>query len=237
MTALIMRSDSPHHSTASHSDRVYKAVRELLVNFQLRPDERINESALARQLDTSRTPLREALNRLAAEGFLSLSEGKGFHCASFHPESVLDLYELRQALETEAARLASVRASDAALADLAQSVENCAAFYHSGADANLLLQYDELFHVQLVALAANAELSRQLALVNDRIRFFRLVDLEGREGLSVAAHRAVVVALQSRDSVAAADVLRSHIVRSREEANAAVARVWSRVMMCKASQA
>lgn len=216
---------------ASHSDRVYKAVRELLVSFQLRPDERINESALARQLDTSRTPLREALNRLAAEGFLQLSEGKGFHCACFHPESVLDLYELRQALEAEAVRLGCERATDEALAELAEHVEGTANEYCSEADADLLLQCDEQFHAQLVGLSANAELSQQLLLVNDRIRFFRLVDLDGREGLSIDAHRSIVTAMQSRSSDVAVDLVRSHIMRSREEATAAVGRAWSRMMM------
>lgn len=215
----------------SHSDRVYKAVRELLVSFQLRPDERINESALARQLDTSRTPLREALNRLAAEGFLRLSEGKGFHCASFHPESVLDLYELRQALETEAVRLACERASDESLTEFLAQVEESSPQYCTGADADLLLQCDEQFHAQLVALSANAELSRQLSLVNDRIRFFRLVDLDGREGLSVDAHRSIVEAIQSRDSDRAVAMVRTHITRGREEATAAVGRAWSRMMM------
>lgn len=232
-----MTAGTTEPSMESHSDRVYKAVRELLVNFALRPDDRINESALARQLDTSRTPLREALNRLAAEGFLRLSEGKGFHCASFHPESVLDLYELRQAIEAEAVRLGCERASEEALAQLAQLVETSAAEYCSGADADLLLRCDEEFHAQLVALSANEELSRQLALVNDRIRFFRLVDLDGREELSADAHRSIVEAMQSRDQIGAVELVRSHVMRGREEATAAVGRAWSRMMMSGERQA
>lgn len=218
-------------ASASHSDRVYRAVRERLVTFALRPDERINESALARQLDTSRTPLREALNRLAAEGFLTLSEGRGFHCAPFRPENVLELYELRQAIEAEAARLAAERADEAALAALEALVDSGAEDYCSGADCDLLLRLDEAFHTQLVALAGNAELSRQLTLVNDRIRFFRLVDLEGRQGLGIEEHSAIVAALRTRDGERAATLVREHIGRGREEATAAVARAWSRVMM------
>ncbi len=224
-------------SANSHSDRVYLAVRELLVAFRIRPDERINESALARQLSTSRTPLREALNRLAAEGFLRLSEGRGFHCASFHPQGVLDLYELRQALEVEAVRLAGDRATPDQLVALREQIESGAEEYRAGTNTEQLLKHDELFHTQLVSLSANAELSRQLDLVNARIRFFRWVDLDGREGLNVDAHLCIVAALQAGDTESAVRLVRAHVERGQEEAAAAVGRAWSRMMMAGDKQA
>lgn len=226
-------SDSFKASTTdlvSNADRVYLALRELLVGFRIRPDERINESALARQLQTSRTPLREALNRLAAEGFLRFSEGRGFHCASFHPQSVLDLYELRQALETEAVRLACERASVEDLKALREQLKRKNSDYKPGVPTDRLLASDELFHTRITALSGNEELSRQLALINDRIRFFRLVDLDCRTDLNTGAHLAIVDAMLVKEKDKAVRLMRKHIMRGRKEATAAVGMAWSRLV-------
>ena len=59
-------------------ERAYQALRRMAVNFEFKPGERLNETSLTKRLDISRTPLREALNRLVAEGFLTFSLGKGF---------------------------------------------------------------------------------------------------------------------------------------------------------------
>ena len=60
--------------------KAYKGLRDKAISFEFKPGERINESALTRELGISRTPLREALNRLVAEGFLRSSPGEGFYC-------------------------------------------------------------------------------------------------------------------------------------------------------------
>ena len=75
----------------SNVDRLYDTLRRMASDFAFKPDARINESALATQLDASRTPIREALNRLVAEGFLTFQSGRGFFCRSLSPKVVLDL--------------------------------------------------------------------------------------------------------------------------------------------------
>ena len=72
-------------------ESVYQTLREMAVDFRLKPGERINEVALARALGASRTPLREALNRLVSEGFLTFEPGRGFFCRKL---MVKDVYEL-----------------------------------------------------------------------------------------------------------------------------------------------
>ncbi len=64
----------------SSVERVYKEVRQMAIDFSFKPGQRINESVLATELNASRTPLREALNRLTAQGYLSYSAGAGFYC-------------------------------------------------------------------------------------------------------------------------------------------------------------
>ncbi|MFV2034404.1 MAG: GntR family transcriptional regulator [Halocynthiibacter sp.] len=79
-------------------DRTTDRLRQMAANFEIKPDARIKEGEMALHLGVSRTPLREALNRLVAEGFLTFRSGQGFFCRSLTPERILDLYEARTAI-------------------------------------------------------------------------------------------------------------------------------------------
>ena len=88
------------NKVSSSVDRVYDRLRQMAADFEFKPDERINESALSTKLGASRTPLREALNRLVAEGFLTFQARRGFFCRPLSPSQILSLYEARIAVET-----------------------------------------------------------------------------------------------------------------------------------------
>ncbi|WP_372574653.1 GntR family transcriptional regulator [Ruegeria jejuensis] len=212
----------------SNVDRIYEALRRMAADFAFKPDARINESALATQLNASRTPIREALNRLVAEGFLTFRSGRGFFCRSLSPELVMDIYEARVAVETEAVRLSCLRATDEAIAALGHALDAVAADYIPAADADSLLALDEAFHTQLCQLSGNGELSRMLDNLNDRIRYLRLIDLRrlretAPDGQSMAsAHRRIIDAVTRRDVEAATAQMRAHIERRREGATQAV---------------
>ena len=75
----------------SRAESLYLAVKDMAILFEFKPGERINEVGLARRLGASRTPLREALNRLVAEGFLVLKQDRGFFCRDLKPR---EMYEL-----------------------------------------------------------------------------------------------------------------------------------------------
>ena len=212
----------------SNVDRLYEALRRMAADFAFKPDARINESALATQLNASRTPIREALNRLVAEGFLTFHSGRGFFCRSLSPELVMDLYEARVAVEVEAVRLACERGTDHAITALMQELEDIAPDYTPEADPEQLLAMDERFHGQLCQLSGNAELCRMLANLNDRIRYLRLIDLRRlRETASdsktmISAHRRILKAIATRDANEATVQMRAHIERRREGATQAV---------------
>ena len=97
---------------------LYQALKQKAVDFSIRPGDRLNEGALAKELGVSRTPLREALNRLVAEQLLEFRPGAGFFCRALDAKSIFDLYELRAFIEAAAIRTACQRASDADLAAL-----------------------------------------------------------------------------------------------------------------------
>ncbi|EIE49518.1 GntR family transcriptional regulator [Salipiger aestuarii] len=210
----------------SSVDRVYDALRDRAIRFAFKPGERINESALTRALNVSRTPLREALNRLAAEGFLTLRGGQGFFCRALDPGQVLELYQLRTALEVEALRQGIIRADDATLATFGARFETTDPAYVATTDPAALVHMDEAFHLSVAALSGNGELCRMLSNVNARIRFVRMVNLRelrtGRNAGDSGAHRRIAAAVLARDIDAGESALRGHIERRGEETRALV---------------
>ncbi len=93
-------------------DRVHRELRGMAMTFRFLPGERLNEAILAKELGVSRTPLREALNRLSTEGFLTFSANNGFFRKPLDVKEIFDLYEFRMHLELSAVKLAVERASD-----------------------------------------------------------------------------------------------------------------------------
>ncbi len=209
------------NSSFSNVDRVYEAVKSMASSFQLKPDERINETTLAKTLDTSRTPLREALNRLAAEGLLAFKTGKGFYCRSLAPKEIMDLYEVRLAIERKTVRLACERATDEQIAELLAYVEQVAPDYQ-GTDLLHLVHIDEGFHMRIAQISGNAQLVRILENINARIHFVRWVDMQERRKVTYGEHLAIAKAIASRDVDAALATIQQHVARRSEEITAVV---------------
>ena len=92
---------------------VYLDLKQRLMMFEIAPGDAINESDLSRSLGISRTPLRSALYRLEAEGFLTREQGRGFRCRTLEPKPIFDLYQTRCELEVFAVRKSCERAADA----------------------------------------------------------------------------------------------------------------------------
>ncbi|MEX0284869.1 MAG: GntR family transcriptional regulator [Paracoccaceae bacterium] len=222
----------------SSADRAYDQLRAMAIHFEFKPGERVNESALTKQLSVSRTPLREALNRLVAEGFLTVAPGQGFFCRPLSPERILELYQVRAALESEALMRGIATASEEAIVAFCAHLDATERAYSTSTDLPDLLEMDETFHVSLAALSGNAELVRLLKNVNERIRYVRLVNLQrlleqGRLGqgeqASLSMHRVIAEAVRARDTHAALGALRDHIERRSEETVELVRLAYSRL--------
>lgn len=169
----------------------------MAVTYQFRPGERINEIELAGRLKISRTPLREALNRLVSEGFLTILHNRGFFGRMLEPKEIFDLYEFRCEIEQTIARLVCVRASDEALVELGEFARQ----RPSDDDARSLeaLKHDEAFHLRVAALAGNREFVRCLDGINSRIQFVRWIDLKAAPYPCDNAHYKLVQLLRTRD--------------------------------------
>lgn len=214
-------------TTQSNVDRLTDQLRRMAADFEIKPEERIVEGEMAKRLAVSRTPLREALNRLVSEGYLTNTGGRGFFCRALTPERILDLYEARTALESEAVRHAIKRASDADIATLSASLQSA----DHEADRLALLELDEAFHLALTRLSGNAELERLLININGRIRYVRMIGLNARDGVAaqLAAHQAILNAVQARDLDRALAALRAHIELRKEDATQAVRDAFSEI--------
>ena len=232
-------SATPQPAGASHNasarsadsvDRVYRTATERAINWRFPPGERINEVALARELGVSRTPVREALNRLASDGFVRFVPNRGFLARDLTPELVRDLYELRAAIEVAAVRLACERASDEGIAKLARAW-NTATENAVARRLDRLTTADESFHRGISRLSGNQQLEETLKRVNAQIRYFRHVDQESPDRLQRThlEHARVLDYIASRDARRAGDLIERHIVLSRERAIAVTEQVIARI--------
>lgn len=210
-------------------DALLGQIRAMTIDFRLKPGERVNEGALAASLKASRTPLREALNRLVAEGFLTAESGRGFFCRSYGVAEVHNLYQLRQAIERFVASLLAAEPPHEKLVELESFLQRTA-----DGDAMTLedrLASDEHFHETLASLSGNAELLRTLENVNARIRFFRWVDMGNRRDRTQGEHRAILSAIADGNGTKAAALMDEHISRRRDEIAGALKECHARIFL------
>lgn len=202
-------------------DCLYATIKSQLVSFAIRPDARINEGRLAAALATSRTPVREALNRLVSEGLIEQRHGEGFFCRPLRPADIFELYELRGVLEAAHVRLAAERADDAPLAALRDDL-HANGLSTEGKTVGEATAADEAFHEGIAELTGNAAMMRALRRVNERIRFVRWVDMASRVRQTKSEHKAIMDALMAREGDEAARIMDEHIARRMDEIVAAV---------------
>jgi DNA-binding GntR family transcriptional regulator len=204
--------------SGSSVDRIYEQLRQMAMNYQFRPGEPLNEVDLAASFSVSRTPLREVLNRLVAEGLLDFVPRKGFSCKPLDTQRIFDLYEVRCGLEMMSARLATERATDAELQDLQQ---HWSAISDSFCDLTPVecARCDEQFHEQIAQLSHNAELLRSLQNVNARAHYLRLISMEQEHyrRTTCAEHRLILQAMGDRNAEAAAHCMSAHVTLRQEE--------------------
>jgi DNA-binding GntR family transcriptional regulator len=217
---------------ADSVERVYAAAKDLAVKHHFLPGARINEVDLARRLAVSRTPVREALNRLVRDGFLRFVPNRGFFARDVTPDLVRDLYELRAALEVAAVRLACVRAPDAGIADVATAWEAATGPDYRSTRLEKLARADAAFHMSIAKLSGNEQLVASLASLNEQIHYFRRVDQEhrGRREETYGEHGDILACLAARDADRAGRLMEKHIVFSREHALFVTEQVLSRIM-------
>lgn len=230
------RQSSHDHSTAPASKpiktgpRVYAEIRRMAMDYRFKPNERINEVELAARLDVSRSPIREALQRLVTEGLITFQSNRGFFCRGFDVEEVVNLSDVRIVLEERSVRLAIQRATDEDLAALVGWWTNTMARADAFSSAELTAR-DEEFHIRIARLSGNSELARMLEGINTRIHFVRKIEVEKHRRLSTTytEHSDIARAMVARDADRAARLMHDHISISVADAMSTVREGLARI--------
>lgn len=199
---------------ARGAEHIYDRLKSMAITFAIRPDARVNEVELSKALNVSRTPLREALNRLMVEGFLTRAPNKGFIGRSLDAQQIYDLYELRRVLETSIVRIACERASEEDLGSLEEFVRESIR-RREKTDTVGLLALDEQFHERVAELTRNPEMVRALKAINARIHFVRWLDM--KRHYTQQDHLRIVRALRARDVTKAVNLVEEHISRRLDQ--------------------
>ncbi|WP_299542117.1 GntR family transcriptional regulator [uncultured Streptomyces sp.] len=207
-------------------DLVYETLRRRIVEVELQPGERLVERDLAAELEVSRIPLREALRLLAAEGLVVLVPHRGALVAPFGPADVRDLFDVRESLESLAARLTAERHDEAGLARLRARLER-AREATAVADRAAIAEANAGFHADIVALADNPLLAGIMGPLEARTHWlFRLT--AGRDpGRQCAEHEEMFAAIAAKDGDRAAALAHAHVTSGRATSMELAAR-WSR---------
>jgi DNA-binding GntR family transcriptional regulator len=190
------------------SDAVEAEIRTQIVDGRLFPGQRLNEVRLARDLGVSRTPLREALNRLTAEGALEARPRLGYFVKPLSLDEFNQIYDLRPILDPAALRMAGVP-SRRRLAQL----ERLNATLLKVRDGEAVIAADDAWHFALLAHCENTVLLDQIRIVGLRTRRYELALLRERGAASVATdhHAHILAALHGNDLEAACAHLKENL--------------------------
>lgn len=195
---------------------VYQSVKQMILSGTYRPGNKLTHEDLARSLNVSRTPVREACERLHQEGYLRHVRNRGYFVSEIDESEALNLYGVREALEIYALDLtfSTVGKVDTApLREIGLRYEKAIANHA----AKTRLQVDAEFHLALAAQAGNAHLVQMMASIFERISLkMRTETYQLRLGEdAILEHAQLMDTLDSGDPVAASRMLKSHISSAR----------------------
>lgn len=193
-------------------ERVYRQLRQWLIDAKLKPGEFLSEVDLANRCKTSRTPIREACNRLAQDKWLSRIRHKGFLVTPISVRDILDLYEYRKLLEGFSAGKVAQSVDHHQLLELKELTK-----VESSPDASLaeMISANEKFHMRLAEMAGNQRVLDQLRLTLYYVQ--RLDTLCTQTVPGWIGHRDIILALESRNNCEAAAAMAVHLDLSRDK--------------------
>jgi DNA-binding GntR family transcriptional regulator len=204
-------------------DQVYQELRRAILHGPIAPGTVLVQEELAEQLGISRTPVRDALDRLASEGLVTRSAGGRVQVATLSLEELGDKYAVRCVLEGLALRRAAQNMPADALAHLGQLVEEMrqAVADH---DPQAVTAVGSAFHDTIIDACGNHYLRQLLINLNDSIRRYRhiAVDLPGRAAETLREHEEIYDALIRGDVETADRCMQAHIAHSQQQLEAAI---------------
>ena len=207
----------------SLADQAFTQLEELIVTLVLAPGMTLSENDLCDRLKIGRTPVREALTRLASEGLVS-SDGRSFSVPALTLQNVDDIYEVRFLVEPEAVRHVAEQANDpATLAPVIQALEASVAAHKAG-DNEAFIDANARFRSAWLALVPNRRLAHAVELYADHVQHLRALTLGNAKVRNVVLRglKRIAAALSARNSDEAAVAMRGHLTEAKRAFIAAV---------------
>ncbi|MHB9071792.1 MAG: GntR family transcriptional regulator [Sedimentisphaerales bacterium] len=193
------------------SDQIYETLLKQIIDHKLKPGERLLEEQLGRDLGVSRTPLRDAINALAKDGFVRVEPRRGASVRDFQLKDLIEIYDIRIALEGLAARLAAGKINYDVLERLADEFKNN--------DVRKLLKADTTLHQIVIESCNNVKLQEMLTNLGNLVQVFRTAGYQSttRSKSATVYHIKIVKALMNRNGGEAERLMREHIEKTKNE--------------------
>ncbi|GFE63412.1 GntR family transcriptional regulator [Litoreibacter roseus] len=200
------------------ADLIATELEGMILQGDFTNGERLDEIKLAEKFEVSRTPVREAFQKLSLSGLVEQIPRRGVFVRQPGPIELIEMFEVMAEMEAFAGRLAATRISDIALQDLRRANAACEAATKAGDAATYYLE-NELFHQIIYTQSGNAFLEGEALRLQRRLEPFRRsqLRLRGRMPQSMAEHKLIVNALADGDAETAAHVLRNHVAIQGEK--------------------
>jgi DNA-binding GntR family transcriptional regulator len=192
--------------------QVFDHLREEILSSRLKPGQELNELALSAELEVSRGPIREAISRLESEGLVKVTPRRGAIVAELTDEEFVEAYQVREALETLAIRLAVPRIEADEIERLRALHEEMTEFVAND-QIKEFFDANSAFHQQIVDASGNAKLGEHYRLLMAQMGRYlpRSLTLRGTIGSSPSEHAAILAAVEAGDPEEAARLLGIHI--------------------------
>jgi DNA-binding GntR family transcriptional regulator len=195
-------------------DVAFEKIRTLIVSGSIAPGERLIEESLGQRLGMSRNPVRESLKLLEREGFVTIHSYRGAVVSQIGRKDAMDIFEIRELLDTFAAERAAKQATEADLAELRDTLRRGARALEKGKLAQLGLE-NTRFHAKVHDMSGNFELSETLKRLRLKVEWMFAGYAASRGGAAWVEHQLLVDAIAAGNPKLAGNHSRDHVARSR----------------------
>ena len=212
---------SPIRIHGKFTDAAYAAIRTGIRMGHIPPGSRLHEAELALQLGTSKTPVREALGRLVAEGLATATPGgkSAIHVTVLSNQEIIDLYEARGIIEPPLARMAAQRATDGGVAALRAMLESFESSLQAD-DVYSLMELDSRIHKTIATISGNRALAQARERLDNSIAIARVTSVQNSHyktsELALKEHTQICAAIAAHDGATAERYMAEHISRRRD---------------------
>ncbi len=197
-------------------EHTYRHIKTLILSAELPPGAPINEVQIARELEISRTPLREAIRQLEHDGLVVRYPNKGVFVRQMAMKEFFEIWQIREWLEPLACEIAARNIAESALKELEKELLRLREANPGIEEYEINHRIDIQLHSLILETTGNQTLKKVIAGLNNHIMHVRMVHTPEHFRASVDDHLEIISALLARDSMKASDAMRKHLENARE---------------------